>query len=343
MFSQIVRQNVGIDVSAKFFDAVLTQIDAEGNIRNITSGHFDNEHIHFVKLLEMVEKHRDPTIPVRFTLEFTGVYHQQLAEFIHRQGYDVHLVNGLLSKRYRESLESGASGKTDAIDAKALGRLGVERNTRKWTPDSPFFAQLKSLTRERYRLVQDRARLKNRMHALKNSSFLNDKNVNRINQQIDMLKTQIKQIDSETEQLLQSDTKLWNCVQKPLSIKGVGIVTLAIVLAETDGFAKIASAKKLLGFAGYHIKQNSSGTHKGKQKISKRGNKYIRKAMHLPALSLITNTLTYKQKYAEICEKTSVKMKAVVAIQRKLLALIFALWKNQTEFKDQINENFIMT
>lgn len=69
------------------------------------------------------------------------------------------------------------------------------------------------------------------------------------------------------------------------SIPGVGRLTAAVVIAETNGFELIRNKKQLSSYAGFDIKEKQSGTSvKGKPKISKKGNKYIRKAMHLLSL-----------------------------------------------------------
>ena len=69
------------------------------------------------------------------------------------------------------------------------------------------------------------------------------------------------------------------------SIPGVGLLTAATVLAETNGFDLIRNKRQLTSYAGLDVKEKQSGTSvKGKPRISKKGNKYLRKAMHLPAL-----------------------------------------------------------
>lgn len=70
-----------------------------------------------------------------------------------------------------------------------------------------------------------------------------------------------------------------------MTIKGVGLITIAIVVGKTQGFAMINNCKQLASYAGYDIVQRESGTSvKGKTSISKKGNSRIRVAMHFPAL-----------------------------------------------------------
>ncbi|MFK5037183.1 IS110 family transposase, partial [Klebsiella pneumoniae] len=63
--------------------------------------------------------------------------------------------------------------------------------------------------------------------------------------------------------------------------------------------------------------------------MSKQGNKYIRKAVYLPALSALRSDDHMKCVFVRLVSKHGIKMKAAVAVQRKLLELIYTLWKKQ--------------
>jgi transposase len=122
-------------------------------------------------------------------------------------------------------------------------------------------------------------------------------------------------------------------VQKLLTIKGVGLMTIATILAETLCFERFQNIKQLTSFAGYDVVQRESGTSiKGKTRISKKGNRYIRNALYFPAMVCCRYNPKMKETYTRINMKKSSKMIGQVAIQRKLLALIFTIWKNDTVF-----------
>ena len=74
-----------------------------------------------------------------------------------------------------------------------------------------------------------------------------------------------------------------------------------------------------------------SGTSiKGIERISKQGNSYVRQALYMPAMSAVRHDEHHKNYYTRIVEKTNIKLKGNVAIQRKLLLLIYALFtKNE--------------
>ena len=117
-----------------------------------------------------------------------------------------------------------------------------------------------------------------------------------------------------------------------LTIKGIGLITVATILAETNGFNQVKNLKQLASFAGYDVVQRESGTSiKGKTRISKKGNRYIRNALYFPAMVACRHNPDLKATYMRIIQKKPSKMIGQVAIQRKLLLLIYTLWK-----KDQV-------
>ena len=62
----------------------------------------------------------------------------------------------------------------------------------------------------------------------------------------------------------------------------------------------------------------------------KKGNRYLRKAMHLPALAAIRHSDRFKAIFVRLVSKHGIKMKAAVAVQRKLLEMIYTLYKTKT-------------
>ncbi len=98
----------------------------------------------------------------------------------------------------------------------------------------------------------------------------------------------------------------------------------------------IKNKAQLVSYAGYDVVENQSGTSiNGKTKISKRGNSFIRRALHFPALTTIKYNPSLKELYDRVLEKTRIKMKAAVAVQRKLLVLVYTLYRKDECFDPQ--------
>lgn len=150
---------------------------------------------------------------------------------------------------------------------------------------------------------------------------------------------QEQEIKKEITVILDKNPTVKAEVNRICTIPGMGELTAVIILAETNGFELIRSKKQLTSYAGMDIKEKQSGTSvKGKAKLSKKGNRHIRKALHLPSLSSVKYNPVHKEFYARLVGRHGIKMKALVAVQRKMLELSYILWKNKTEYKADYEE-----
>jgi transposase len=80
--------------------------------------------------------------------------------------------------------------------------------------------------------------------------------------------------------------------------------------------------------------ENQSGNHKGKTKISKKGNSHIRRALYMPAFSVVScEQSPFVGLFNRTFERHGQKMKSYVAVQKKLLVIIYALWKHNSAYE----------
>lgn len=176
--------------------------------------------------------------------------------------------------------------------------------------------------------------VKNELHAEQSEAEPNKHSISRIKKRIDLLNKQEKEIKSEILELVQEHTESKQAVALACSVPGVGLLTAAAVLSETNGFDLIRNKKQLSSYAGLDVKEKQSGTSvKGKPRISKQGNRHLRKAMHLPALSAIRHDERFKAVFTRLIQKHGIKMKAVVAVQRKLLEMIYTVCKTGNAYE----------
>jgi transposase len=124
-------------------------------------------------------------------------------------------------------------------------------------------------------------------------------------------------------------------ISKITTIKGVGLLTAATIIAETNGFALFTNQKQLVSYAGYDVVENQSGNRNGKTRISKQGNSHIRRILHMPALHAVRrNVPVCKALFDRLQGKGKKRMLAYVAVQKKLLILIYTLWKKDEPWQE---------
>lgn len=336
---KIVKQVLGIDVAQKELVVCLGRMHDDWTPELYSQGTFANSKKGFDAMVKWVKKFTIDATPVRYVMEATGVYHESLAYYLEGKGYEVSIVLPNKISNYVRTLEVKTI--TDKTASEAIARFGLERKLDKWKRPKPVFKNLKQLTRERDQIVETRTLAKNQLHAEMAEAFPNPSSLHRIKALIKFLDKQVAEILKELTELVKQDHQVYESIDVICSISGVGRLTAATVLAETNGFELIRNKRQLTSYAGFDVKEKQSGTSiKGKPRISKKGNRHLRKAMHLPALAAIRHDKKFKAVFVRLVSKHGIKMKAVVAVQRKLLEMIYTVYSKNTVYdKNYLNHN----
>jgi transposase len=336
---KIVRQVLGIDVARKELVVCLGRVyDVDWALELRAHRTFPNTEKGFASMILWVKKSTVEGTPVRYVMEATGVYQESLAYFLEGKGYDVSLVLPNKISNYFRTLD--VKTVTDKTASEAIARFGLERKLDNWQRPKEIFRDLKQLTRERGQVVEDRTVAKNQLHAEETQAFPNKKSVARVKARIKLLNRQEAEIKEEIAVLVKGEIEVAESVELICTIPGVGLLTAATVLAETNGFELIRSKRQLTSYAGLDVKEKQSGTSvKGKPRISKKGNRHLRKALHLPALSAIRHGERFKATFAGLVSRHGIKMKAAVAVQRKLLELIYTIYKTKKGYDKDFEIN----
>lgn len=338
MKSKIVKQHIGVDSAKDDFKACFMQRKDDGHNSIKASRTFENNLAGYKAFIAWVLSKACKESPVTFSIEATGVYHEGLTHFLYDSGYMVHILLAKQVKNYVKSLN--VKTKTDKSDAQCIAQMGLERNLKPWKPFSPNIRKLKQLTRERTTILKEKTALSNKLHALTHSHLPNKDVIKLLKQRIKLLDKQITFIEPKIKEAIDEDALLKERVEKVCSVKGFGLTSVAIIVAETGAFEGFTSMAQLTSFAGYDVVERKSGsTVQGKSKISKQGNAHIRMALYFPALSAMIHEPTFKTVHDRIFEKTKIKMKAIVAVQRKLLMMAYTLFKNNVAFDKNYHKN----
>jgi transposase len=123
-----------------------------------------------------------------------------------------------------------------------------------------------------------------------------------------------------------------------LSLKGIGPVTTAGLIGEVGDFTKFGTISEVLKLAGLDLYEVSSGKHRGKLRISKRGRPLMRKLLYLAALSTVRKGGAMHEWYQRALGRGMKKTKALVAVSRKLLGIIFALVRDHSVYVENYTQ-----
>lgn len=328
---KLLKQVLGVDVAQKELVVTLGRMYDDLTIELYAYTVFKNTEKGFIKLSQWVDKLTDKAIKVRYVMEATGVYHQKFAYYLDEKQEDISIILPNKISNYMRTLDLKSI--TDKTCSEGIARFGLERKLENWKKPKEIYRVLKQLTRERRQITDERTIVKNQLHAEETEAMPYLSSIERLKKRILFLNTLEKEIKKEIEIKIKEHKELIIDIANICTIPGVSILTAATIIGETNGFELIRSKKQLTSYAGLDVKEKLSGTSvKGKPRISKRGNRYLRSCLHLPALSTIKWDENFRNLYARIVAKHGIKMKGCVAVQRKLLELIYIIYKNKTVY-----------
>lgn len=331
MGNQILKQSIGIDISKDNVAACFSQQEVGKPFRILSSKTFTSTPIGLRRMDEWIKRYRHEAVPLHLMMEATGVYYEEWAYSLQAKGYRVCVMLPNKTSAFAKSLDY--KSKTDKMDAKKLSQMSLERELPKWEPPSDVMLRIKRLCREKTELLNEKNAFGNRLHAKNHSHSPDKSSLKRSKEAIRFLEKQIRQTEAAIQSTVAGDANISEKLKKVCTIKGVAIATAAAVVSEANGFTLFRNKAQVVSYAGYDVVENKSGTSiNSPTKISKRGNHHIRRALHFPAMVAVKHDPAMKKLYDRVFDRTKNKMKALVAVQRKLLVLIFTLYKNNQEF-----------
>ena len=337
----IEYQSLGIDISKDKIDCCFSVMLSDRSIKVKCRKVLPNNENGFIEIIRLLTKWFIKDMKASLVMEATGVYYERLAYyFANYSRVKVSVVLPNKVKSYANSL--GTRTKTDRVDAQILAQMGLERNLEVWEAPHVIYRQLRNLGRERLGLVEEKTMVSNQLHAEEHSAEKVERSIKRYGVRIDLLETQIKEVEADMKELVVSSDELKEAVARLSSIEGVGFLTAAVVIGETDGFHLIKSRAQLTAYAGLDVVEFQSGSSvKKASKISKRGNRYLRKAVYFPAVCQIRQKNEFYNIYERVRNKSGQKKKGLVAVSRKILCLMYTLHKNKTDYNPKYQEEKI--
>jgi len=328
-----IKYGVGIDVSMKKFDVCISVIDVLQKVTVKGTSSFANSAKGFDSFKKWIEKHAKLPLPKVLLMEATGIYHEQLAWYLYYKGLPVSVILPTRANKYKQAL--GLRSKTDGIDAKGLSRMACEQAHTLWNPLSENIYVLRMHTRQIEDLAVAINVFRNQLHALEHGMYRNKELEKMTAKHITMLEKGKTKLEAAIKAIINEDDVLKGKFEKLTSFKGMGMLSAAIIVSELNAFALIENQAQLVSYAGYDVVENQSGKHRGKTKISKAGNGHIRRALHFPALNAVRyNQKPFSDLYERVYKRSAIKMKGYVAVQKKILITLYALWKNDAFFDE---------
>jgi transposase len=182
---------------------------------------------------------------------------------------------------------------------------------------------LRKVSRGRWREAQAK-----RLLRAANNSLGTREGVLSISMEIAYILSQIKATDSFIDRLekgVKEHLEKIPYAKRLLEMKGIGHITVGGIIGEVADFTRFRRQSEIIKLAGLDLYERSSGKHKGRHRISKRGRFLLRKLLYFGALNTVRKGGIFHDYYQRLLKKGKEKPKALIAVARKLLKLMFAI------------------
>lgn len=308
---------LGIDVSRDWFDVAI--------FGSAKTARFDNTMEGLTAFAQHCEE-RDWSQSF-VVVEATGGYETRLLRFLIVQGAKVHRATPLQAKHFIRSL--GRHGKTDAIDALALARYGVERHH-----ELPLFVlpdeqqnRFNALIMRRDDLVAFAMAEKARLHHPRYKDA-DDLVSGSVTDTLAFFERQIAAIEAELDALVKTAPHLKKRIETLCSIKGIGRISAYTLQAFMPELGTL-TRKTAASLAGCAPHPRESGIRQRKRTVFG-GRGTIRRILFLAAMAARRYDPILKAFFEKLVAAGKLKMVALTAIMRKIIVIANAKLRDMT-------------
>lgn len=122
------------------------------------------------------------------------------------------------------------------------------------------------------------------------------------------------------------------------SIDGIKQINGSAFLAELGEINHFKSHKHVIAFAGLDPSVHQSGQFEGMSKISKRGNRHLRRVIFLMTSCVVRSNNVFRQYFLKRKQEGLPPKKAILATAHKLLRVLFAMLTTKSYFRKEVLE-----
>jgi len=313
---------VGIDVGAAELFLVI-----RNNAISMKAQTFANTPADRQRLVKRLSKLPGATV----CLEATGVYYLDLALALCDAGIRLMVLNPKASHNFAKVLLRNS--KTDAVDADTLAQYAERMPFQAWARPATEALALRALARRINTLTKDKAAANNQQHALTFSPETPKAVLRDLKLSITQLEKRIACLTTEAKTFIQAHPTLARPFALLLTVKGIGETSAIALLGELMLLPAGLTHKQWVKCAGLDPRHFKSGSSVDKRaRISKAGNRYIRQALYMPALSAKAHDPHVKGFFEHLIANGKTPMQGVCAVMRKLLHAIHGMFAHNQPF-----------
>jgi transposase len=313
------HEMIGIDVAAR-------RLVIAGEVTALEAA-YDNTPAGQGELVKALQRSK---YPVRVVLEATGIYFLDVACALAAADIEVMVVNPKAAHHFAEAILQRR--KDDPVDAVMLREYGRRMDFVRWTPPRAALFAFRALTREAQAQAKAVAAAKNRLHALSTTQLAPARLIAALERQIAASQALIEEILAAAQEQIAADPDLQRRFEHIDSAPGFAAKAAIVTMGELIILPPM-TARQWVAQAGIDVREERSGTSvQRRPRISRRGNKRLREALFYPALTAARCCPEARAFVERLLAHGKTKLQAIVALMRKLLHAIHAMWHKDEDF-----------
>lgn len=145
-------------------------------------------------------------------------------------------------------------------------------------------------------------------------------------EQIDLLDSQLRTLDHRISESYDQAGLYFT------TIAGVGTLSAATILGEFGSVERFKQGKQMVAFAGVDPKLRESGQHRGQVHISKRGSRYLRRALYLACQGVVRKDDYFNAIYQRHRDNGKSYKEAIIAVMNRFIHVIYAIWRDKRPY-----------
>jgi len=261
----------------------------------------------------------------QISLESTGIYHLLFCVLLTDHDWQVIVINPYItSKAIASTLRHVKNDKKDALTIRKVGIMGEGY----LFTDTEEALKLKALLREYTTLMKLKTKCKNMIMIQKKYQETTEnplksclpKLLKTLEETLKQTQKRLRSPHTETQKLLQS-------------ILGIGPICSSALVAHIGNISRFSRPEKLVAYIGLDCRVHQSGSSiHGKGFLTKRGNPFLRSLLFNAAYVARQHNPDLKAFFEKKKSEGKHHFTATCAVERKLIHIIYAVWKRRTPF-----------
>jgi transposase len=291
---------LGVDIAKSYLDAAL------GSEKR----RFSNDAVGHRQLIRWIEQ---TEASIQVICESSGGYERRFVQAVARAGTKISLVQANRVRQFARA--AGILAKTDQIDADMLCEFG-----RVMRPQTVTFA---TLEQEHLRELESQRRHLTHLLVMEQNrgARMSDASVVRLNRSlVKQIKKQIERLDLLIKEHIEQSPRLSAKAEKLISIKGIGLRTAALLLAQMPELGQL-NRREVAALVGVAPFNRDSGKMRGKRAIYG-GRRFVRHGLYMAALVAARHNPILREFYLRLRAAGKPAKLALTATMRKLLIVL---------------------